>query len=236
MGYTVYMHVCRQNGKRYIGITKQRPSARFGKDGYGYKTCSHFYNAIRKYGWENFDHVILYSNITKDEAKRLEKELIAKYRTNEEEYGYNIKPGGENETLPQFVKDKISASHVGLPGTNTGKHFTQEHKDKISEAQKGRKMSPSHYQNFINAMSKRRGKPGRRLQEHEVMRLAKQTRKAVKCEETGEIFESQQAACDKIGEYPANFSRAIKNHTPIKGYHFIRINTECVTTIESESK
>ena len=235
MGYYVYEHVCRENGKIYVGITKQIPRARFGKDGYGYRTCSLFYNAIKKYGWDNFDHIILYSNLSREEAKAKEKELIAELHTDDDRFGYNIKPGGENETLPQQVKDKISKSHIGKPGTNSGKHFTEEHKQRISQAQKGRKMSDTHYENFLKAMNKRKGKPGRPLKPDERMRLAEQTRKKVKCVETGVIYNSHTEACKDLNIQAPNLSRAVdKPNVSVGGYHFVSVNTECVTTIEND--
>ena len=55
--YTVYKHIS-PNGKQYVGITKQDVVKRWA-NGEGYKNCTYFYNAIQKYGWENFQHIIL---------------------------------------------------------------------------------------------------------------------------------------------------------------------------------
>lgn len=65
--YTVYMHVC-PNNKRYIGITKREPSARWGHNGIGYKRNTHFYNAIKLYGWENIKHIIIATDLTLQDA------------------------------------------------------------------------------------------------------------------------------------------------------------------------
>ena len=56
--YTVYMHTSPSN-KRYIGVTKQKPISRWRTDGSGYKHNKHFWNAIQKYGWDNFEHIII---------------------------------------------------------------------------------------------------------------------------------------------------------------------------------
>ena len=79
--YTVYMHIC-PNDKKYIGITGRNPQYRWNK-GKGYLANEYFTNAINKYGWENIKHIILYKNLTKEEAEEKEIELIAFYKSNE---------------------------------------------------------------------------------------------------------------------------------------------------------
>lgn len=92
--YTVYMHINKENNKRYIGITRQNPKKRWD-NGEGYKTQP-FYNAIKEYGWDGFDHIILFEKLSYDEACKIEKDLIKKYKTNNKNYGYNVSEGGEN--------------------------------------------------------------------------------------------------------------------------------------------
>ena len=105
--YTVYMHIC-PNGKRYIGITRQIPKYRW-KNGNGYRYNKHFWNAIQKYEWNNFEHIIIENNLTKEQAENMEIELIAKYRSNESDYGYNIENGGNTiGTHSIETKKKIS--------------------------------------------------------------------------------------------------------------------------------
>lgn len=91
--YIVYEHISPSN-KKYIGITCQTPEQRW-RNGNGYKQSTAFYNAIQKYGWENFQHNILFENLTAEEAIEKEKELIQKYKTFDKNYGYNILSGGE---------------------------------------------------------------------------------------------------------------------------------------------
>ena len=69
--YTVYKHVS-PSGKQYIGITKWDVEKRWS-NGEGYKQCSYFYNAIQKYGWDNFEHIILYTNLSREKACEIEK-------------------------------------------------------------------------------------------------------------------------------------------------------------------
>ena len=58
--YVVYKHVS-PSGKLYIGITSQKPELRWNY-GRNYKENPYFYNAIQKYGWDSFQHEILYDN------------------------------------------------------------------------------------------------------------------------------------------------------------------------------
>ena len=69
--WTVYVHINKINGKKYVGITSRKLSYRWNS-GKGYKGQPKFYNAICKYGWDNFDHEIISSNLTENEAKSFE--------------------------------------------------------------------------------------------------------------------------------------------------------------------
>lgn len=90
--YTVYIHNF-PNGKSYVGITGQLPEKRW-KNGWGYKHQPYLFQAIQKYGWDNIEHFIFASNLTKEEAENMEQILISKLNTLDEKYGYNIAIGG----------------------------------------------------------------------------------------------------------------------------------------------
>ena len=92
--FSVYMHINKINNKRYIGITSQIPKKRWQSNGNGYRTQLYFYNAIKKYGWDNFEHEILYQELSQNDAESMEIALISKYKSNNSEYGYNISKGG----------------------------------------------------------------------------------------------------------------------------------------------
>lgn len=63
--WNVYVHINRINGKTYVGITSKDLIRRFGCQGQGYKGQA-FWGAIQKYGWENFDHITVKDNISKE--------------------------------------------------------------------------------------------------------------------------------------------------------------------------
>ena len=63
--YTVYKHIL-PNNKIYIGITSKEPFLRWK---WGYRHNSYFLNAIKKYGWQNIKHEILFINLTKRRSR-----------------------------------------------------------------------------------------------------------------------------------------------------------------------
>ena len=109
--YKVYIHKF-PNGKAYIGITRQEPKIRWG-GGNGYVRNEYMYRAIKKYGWENIDHIILFDGLLEADACEIEKSLIKKYRTNEKEFGYNIESGGQCSNLAESTKQKLREAHIG---------------------------------------------------------------------------------------------------------------------------
>lgn len=133
MTYTVYKHTS-PSGKVYIGITSQKPENRWNH-GKGYEFNSYFYRAIQKYGWDNFQHEILYTSITKDEACVIEIELIAQYKSNNPDFGYNLSSGGEHPGTGRVVSEETRKK---LSESNVGKHRSAEARYKMSEAAKKR--------------------------------------------------------------------------------------------------
>lgn len=120
--YFVYLHVF-PNGKKYFGITMQKPAKRFGSNGCGYRDCPKMSNAIKKYGWENVKHYLIAAFITKSQAECMEIELIRKFNTVEN--GYNIEYGGNTFGTHNIeTRKKISESNIG-------KHF--RHKTDIEK-------------------------------------------------------------------------------------------------------
>ena len=163
--YCVYKHTC-PNGKVYIGITGLSPTRRW-QHGKNYISNTYFYRAIEKYGWDNIKHEILAEGLSKEEAGRREKELIAFYKSDRRNYGYNICPGGEINIPSAETRLKMgharrgkkhsaearlnmSKAAMGKPGTRIGKHHSEDAKKRIAAGQKKTKVYQySTYGKFI---------------------------------------------------------------------------------------
>lgn len=161
--YVLYEHRNKVNGKRYIGITNNTTKRWYGK-GKHYERCSYFWNAIQKYGWDNFTHTILLSGLSREEANRLEIEYISEYKTQQKEFGYNLAAGGNNAP------------------TMLGKHHSEETREKMRQSALGRVISEEQRKKHSKWMSENfRGKRNPKS-------------RAVRCINTGEVFESQRMA------------------------------------------
>ena len=131
--YSVYVHTS-PNGKRYVGITSQTPEKRWIK-GKGYRENKHFTAAIYKYGWDNIRHDIIAEELTKETACKIEKALIAEYRSNDPRFGYNNSIGGEN---PSEGHKADEAERKHRSETHKGVKMSERGKQNISNAKKGK--------------------------------------------------------------------------------------------------
>ena len=134
MRYWVYIHTCKDNGKKYVGVTTRvKPELRWGKNGAKYHQNKHFYSAILKYGWDNFQHEVFEVD-SAEEMYRKEVELISFYHSNDPEFGYNNSSGGES-------------GHLGC------KH-SEETRKKLKEASKKKWADPEYRKRVSEALKK----------------------------------------------------------------------------------
>ena len=109
--WIVYKHVS-PIGKVYVGITSNKPEKRWN-NGRNYKDNTYFKHAINKYGWDNFEHVIIDSGLSEKEAKTMEISLIREYK--EQGISYNISAGGDGNSkkVSEETRKKLSISMKG---------------------------------------------------------------------------------------------------------------------------
>jgi group I intron endonuclease len=133
--YCVYVHINKINDKKYIGQTVRgdNPKLRW-KNGTGYQEQRLFWRAIQKYGWNNFEHEVVASNLTKEEADNFEILLIKKLNTTNPLFGYNVACGG---------------------GGTLGRHPTEEQINKQKETMKKYYSDPDFIQKMRDVAQKR---------------------------------------------------------------------------------
>ena len=148
--YFIYVTENKVNGKLYIGQHHCRYSEQF-TDGY-LGSGAVLMKAIKKYGAENFERIILeYADSSEElnalEAKYVDEEVIKSDRF------YNVKTGGKQCCLfSREIREKIRRSLTGYRHTeeakkkhmseaNKGRVVSEETKKKISENQKGKVVS-----------------------------------------------------------------------------------------------
>ena len=107
----MYIHTS-PSGKVYIGIAKD-VKHRWRGNGNGYKGSTRIWYAIQKYGWDNFRHDIIATDLTRKEACDMEIELIAKCKSTDPSFGYNLESGGQHPTLSPESIEKLRQSQMG---------------------------------------------------------------------------------------------------------------------------
>ena len=169
--YIIYMHKNKINNKMYIGQTCQNPPSKRWKP-CNYKGSSRFYNAILKYGWINFEHIILKECSSLQEANQQERNFISQYQTTNPEFGYNIMPGGSNKEIPLQVREKMSKNHRNVKGKNNyfyGKHFKgKEHPFY------GQHHSNETKQKLKESLLNKNGKAVKRIEENKIFPSARE--------------------------------------------------------------
>lgn len=201
---TIYKHTS-PSGKVYIGQTCRKPEYRWD-NGRGYQS-GYFHCAIKKYGWQNITHQILYTGLSQLDADLIEEDLIYYYQSIGK--SYNLASGGHvnkgwkmsdlaKEKLRQAMLgrqytpetiERIRASKMGDKNPNYGKSPSEETRFKISKALKG-----------------------------------KNAKKVAQIDPfSGEIvyiWDSATEACKYFNGNPSLISDAIRRHSLTRGFYF----------------
>lgn len=189
--YIVYKHTS-PNNKVYIGITCQNPVRRWRKDGSGYKSHKYFWNAIQKYGLDNFKHEILYSGLSKEEAEQKEIKMISFFDSTNSKNGYNMSFGGESGSVGYKFTDeqkaKLRQTHIGERNGMFGKIHTKETNEKNRIAHLKDNLSQETIEKMSNA------KKGKKRTKQSIEKQKETISKKVVCLETKIEYSSAKQA------------------------------------------
>lgn len=117
------------NNKIRIGQTNrefERRISNYKTNAYNESEKNRNYNsyiskAIRKYGWDNIKKEILFT-VPEEFVDELETQMIAKYKSANRQFGYNLDGGGsKNKHISEETKKKISLKNKGRKHTTESK-------------------------------------------------------------------------------------------------------------------
>ena len=139
--YIIYLHKNKINDKCYVGQTSLDPLERWRTDGYGYHNQQYFYRAIKKYGWDNFEHIILETDLTIENVN--EREIYwGNYYNALVPNGYNLYLGATLQSEESAIKkskalkekwhtDTVYAEHMSNAQKEKWNNWSQEMQEKI---------------------------------------------------------------------------------------------------------
>ncbi len=247
--YQVYCHSIELNGviKRYIGITHHQDPNKRWLNGRGYRDCPRFYNAIKKYGWNNFTHEIIETGLSQEDAEQMEIQLIQKYNSANRQFGYNIGLGGRlSGKHSEETRQKIKQNHAHLCGEDNVQYkiiavvqldfegnFIQEYKN----CHDAEKVNPIFaYHNIISNCKKRTKSCGgfmwmfkedyeKEIQEKGFIQPYKHNlfRKIAKLDKNHqiiEVFDTIKEAGASVNVRGCLISNALKKNSKAKGYYW----------------
>lgn len=129
--YVIYKITNDINGKIYIGMTNDT-KRRWRYDGIEYRpplNSDHhrpFWNAIQRYGWDNFKKEILIHDLTKEEAFEKEKEMIKRFDSTNKTIGYNLSPGGNGGLVYKVHPRGMLGKHHSIENIQKYKMFMSD--------------------------------------------------------------------------------------------------------------
>lgn len=222
----IYVVTNTVNGKQYVGLTtkgvphrwsEHKTSAVIGKKTY-------LYSAIRKYGSEAFEIVEYVSVLNRADLSTVEREVIQQLAP-----AYNQTNGGEvtfGRKYDDATKERIRQSSLGRKRTPEQKEVQRriskarwennaEFRKKVTEALEKARATRSEWsekqRRAASAASKGRvwseasraklsaSVMGRVYSPEIIAKMAASKRKAVKCNETGEVFSCVEEAASTTG-------------------------------------
>ena len=241
---SIYVVTNKLNGHQYVGLTTKTVAHRWSE----HKTSAvmgcktYLYSALRKYGPEVFEVQEYFAVFNVEELSSIEREVIQALCP-----AYNQTNGGEHtrgrKHSPEAI-ERIRAKNIGIKRTEAQKEvqrrISKERWDSnpefreqcLAAAAKGRaNIDQTKRIEAVRASASGRewteasraklsaSCMGRRYGPEVIERMAATKRKAVKCNETGEIFSCREEAAKKTGVSERTIFRDVRNEDrkPAKG-------------------
>ena len=234
----VYRITNKINGSMYIGQTYRELGLRKSEHKYDASTGLNYplYNAMNKYGFDNFVFEVVATAETVEELNDLEQYYIEHFNTLKPN-GYNLGRGGQNKKMTEETKKKMSVAHTGKVLTeehrknsilaHTGMKRTEESKKRMSDAQMGKK---NHMFGKVGALnpnfgSKRTEEAKKRMSESKKgkknPKMGLANRKTILCLNNDRIYRSATEAAMDLFISKSGISQVANGICKqMKGYRF----------------
>jgi GIY-YIG catalytic domain/NUMOD3 motif len=143
----IYVIVNSETLKIYVGQHKGNSLTRYlqqklSEARHGISGQSRLYAAMRKYPRESWSICPLITDLrTREECDHWEQVLIKALKTQHPDVGYNICPGGQGFTGPHTEETRDKIRRHATTSFRKGHAVSQEVRQKISQAHKGKKES-----------------------------------------------------------------------------------------------
>lgn len=152
--FYVYLIQNKINNKIYIGQTNDYEYRWFCHLNNAFNENTLYYNtyiarAIRKHGKDNFNFHLIETHDLISDTNEAEEFFISYFNSANNNFGYNIKLGGNNHKMSIETKKKIGMANSIA---NKGKKMPQIVKDKISKALKGKIVSKKARENLSKSL------------------------------------------------------------------------------------
>ncbi len=226
----VYCATNKVNGKIYIGQTTKTLERRMTqhKSSMNCGSQYYFHKALLKYGWDDFNFVVL-ENVKNSELNESEIMWINASNSNNPDIGYNLNEGGMGQKgnhkkyqkkyrkWTEKSRIRASESQLGEKNHNYGRHFSEEHREKIRVSNLGKNLGKVHTEEAkirIGIRSKGNKNPNA---------------SAIMNMDTKEIFLTIREAVDKYGLQSSNITKCCLGQRNIcGGFHWAYRNEEQV--------
>lgn len=232
------------SGKVYVGITGRELGTRRVEHRYLARAGSnlHFSNALRKYGrtmrWE-----VLAEVDSLEEANELERAFVARFRSSDRRFGYNLTEGGGGVVASAETRAKMSASAKARGMTDqqlanlekargdfwVGRRHSSATLKKMSAVKIGHPTSDETRQRMSDAHRGRAFSDEHKDKIREVNRQAPNSERLPKPvrRSDGTVFDSMAAAARESGLSVSQVRTALKISRPTKHrFTFTKVETE----------
>lgn len=225
----LYIHINKNNRKCYVGITIMRAGKRWNR-GHGYRFNRRFANAIKKWGWETFEHHILAFFDDRDGMNQAEIEAICASGGHKSKFTYNLSPGGdavaENDKPLVGIFLETGQEKLFKSGVEAARHIGLTSDAAVSVARKERETAAGWWFRFIDDEGATPPELwGDELRVERVQEARQRKLKATNYE-TGEerFYDSINSAADDFGVNQSTISEVVSGKSrSAKGWWFCYI-------------